>query len=224
MPYHMYITDSKKNVVAFPVAPAKLSIKINNQNKTLTLINGGEVNLIKSPGLTDIAIDELLLPAVQKYPFAVYENGFQNAKYYLKKLEKWKKSKKPVTFTMSRTTPDDSNLLWDTTMDVTIESYEIIEDAVKYGLDVAVKLRMKEYRSWGAKKTRKTKQKAKTYTVKKKDTLLKIARKQLGDGSKRKSIYKKNKKVIEQAAKKHGRKSSSKGRFLYAGTKLKLPK
>lgn len=105
MPYHMYITDSKKNVVAFPVAPAKLSIKINNQNKTLTLINGGEVNLIKSPGLTDIAIDELLLPAVQKYPFAVYENGFQNAKYYLKKLEKWKKSKKPVTFTMSRTTP-----------------------------------------------------------------------------------------------------------------------
>ena len=165
MPYHMYITDSKKNVVAFPVAPAKLSIKINNQNKTLTLINGGEVNLIKSPGLTDIAIDELLLPAVQKYPFAVYENGFQNAKYYLKKLEKWKKSKKPVTFTMSRTTPDDRNLLWDTTMDVTIESYEIIEDAVKYGLDVAVKLRMKEYRSWGAKKTRKTKQKAKTYTA-----------------------------------------------------------
>ncbi len=224
MPYYMYITDSKKNVVAFPVAPAKLSIKINNQNKTLTLINGGEVNLIKSPGLTDIAIDELLLPAVQKYPFAVYENGFQNAKYYLKKLEKWKKSKKPVTFTMSRTTPDDRNLLWDTAMDVTIESYEIIEDAVKYGLDVAVKLRMKEYRSWGAKKTRKTKQKAKTYTVKKKDTLLKIARKQLGDGSKRKSIYKKNKKVIEQAAKKHGRKSSSKGRFLYAGTKLKLPK
>ena len=125
---------------------------------------------------------------------------------------------------MSRTTPDDRNLLWDTTMDATIESYEIIEDAVKYGLDVAVKLRMKEYRSWGAKKTRKTKQKAKTYTVKKKDTLLKIARKQLGDGSKRKSIYKKNKKVIEQAAKKHGRKSSSKGRFLYAGTKLKLPK
>jgi len=224
MPYSMYITDSKKKVVTFPVAPAKLSIKINNQNKTLTLINGGEVNLIKSPGLTDIAIDELLLPAVQKYPFAVYEKGFQNAEYYLKKLKKWKKSKKPVTFTLSRTTPDGRDLLWDTTMDVTIESYEIIEDVVKYGPDVVVKLRMKEYRSWGAKKTRKTKQKAKTYTVKKKDTLLKIARKQLGDGSKRKSIYSKNKKVIEKAAKKHGRKSSSKGRFLYAGTKLKLPK
>jgi len=220
----MYITGADKKPVRFPVPPAKITTKANGKNKTSTLINEGEVNLIKTSGLTEISIDELLLPSFQSYPFAVYEAGFHGAKYYLGKLKKWKNSKKPVQFTINRTSPDGKKLLWDTTMDVTIESYEIAEDVKKYGFDVAVKLKMKEYRYWGAKKTRKAKEKAKTYTVKKKDTLLKIARKQLGDGSKRKSIYKLNKKVIEAAAKKHGRKSSSNGKWLYPGTKLKLPK
>ncbi len=231
MPYAMYITEydwkNKKGsgekaleIVQFPVVPGKINMQINGQNKTISLINGGEVNLIKSPGLRDITIDELLLPAFQSYPFAVYKDGFHGAKYYLEKLKKWKKSKHPVQFKLTRTAPDGRDLLWDTTMDVTIENYKITEDAERYGPDVAVKLSLKEYRYWGAKKARKS---AKTYTVKKGDTLLKIARKQLGDGSKRKDIYKRNKKRIETAAKKHGRKSSSNGRFLYKGTVLELP-
>ena len=65
---------------------------------------------------------------------------------------------------------------------------------------------------------------AKTYKVKKGDTLLNIAKKQLGSSSRRKEIYKLNKSRIEQAAKKHGRKSSSNGLYLYKGTVLKLPK
>lgn len=35
---------------------------------------------------------------------------------------------------------------------MTIENYEIIEDADKYGMDICVKLDMKQYRPWGAKK------------------------------------------------------------------------
>ena len=158
------------------------------------------------------------------------------------KLEEWKKSGKAQTFILSRVSPGGGTLLFDTNMSVTIEDYEIREDAQKYGMDIAVKLTMRQYVAWGAKKlvlrtkkksgkksaskkkTRKnTKAKAKSYTVKKGDTLLKIARKQLDDGSKRKQIYKLNKAKIEKAAKNHGRKSSSNGRYLYAGTKLKLP-
>lgn len=182
--YYMYI-----NKVRFPVTPGKMTLKINNQNKTLTLINEGEVNLIKTPGLTDITIDELLLPSFQKYPFANYRrNEFLGATYYLGKLEAWKKKKKPVQFKMVRSTPDGRSILWDTNFDVTVEDYEIIEDAERYGMDVAVKLSMKEYRYWGAKKlvpkkkskgssknktaaskkgTRKSKEAAKAYTVKK---------------------------------------------------------
>lgn len=244
--YEMFISD-EKSVVQFPVAPAKMTMKIKNQNKSITLINEGEVNLIKSPGLTEITIDELLIPALQKYPFAVYKNNeFHTVKYYLTKLEKWKKSKKPVKFKMVRYSPnrEREKLMWDTKMDVTIESYEIIEDAERNGCDVKIKLNMKEYRYWGAKKlvkkksksnsksktsgtlthARKTKTSATEYVVKKGDCLITIARKQLNDGSKWKKIYELNKKTIENEARKHGRKSSSNGHWIYPGTKLKLPK
>lgn len=225
--------------VLFPVTPGKLQVKINGTNKTIILINEGEVNLIKSPGLTDIST-EVLLPTLTEYPFAVYTNGFEKPNWYLDQLEKWKQSKKPVSFKMLRTSPDGKELLWDTNIPVTIEDYKIDEDADSQGFDVVVNISMKEYREWGAKKliiikkskkkkavkkkiTRKTKSPAKSYTVKNWDCLMKIARKQLGDASKWKSIYNLNKKTIETAAKKHGRKSSNNGHWIYAGTKLKLP-
>lgn len=239
--YQMYIEKT-----LFPVTPGKLVTKINGTNRTLTLINEGEVNLVKTAGLTDIST-EVLLPALTEYPFAVYSGGFKDPGYYLGKLEKWKQKKKPVTFKMLRMSPDGRKLLWDTNIPVTIEDYQITEDAAEQGFDVTVKITMKEYREWGAKKlvinkpnkntkakslkkaavkkkTRKTKEPAKTYTVKKGDCLMMIAKKQLNDASKWKSIYSLNKNTIEAEAKKHGRKSSSNGYWIYPGTKLKLPK
>lgn len=225
--------------VCFPITPGKMTLKIENKNKTVTLINEGEVNLIKTPGLTDIQIDELILPAIQQYPFANYLNDkFKGPDYYIEKLEAWKLKKKPVQFKLTRTTPDGKNLLWDTNFDVTIEEYEIIEDAKTQGMDIKVKLSMKGYRYWGAKKlkkkdwfrgvsigkkVRKTKEIAKTYTVKKGDCLYNIAKKQLNNASRWKEIYTMNKKIIEETAKKHGKKSSSNGHWIYPGTKLKLP-
>ncbi|MBD5089361.1 MAG: LysM peptidoglycan-binding domain-containing protein [Clostridiales bacterium] len=235
MPYYMYIER-----VLFPVTPGKISIKIENKNKTITLIDEGEVNMIKTPGLTDITINELILPVLQIYPFANYKVGkFENAQYYLDKLEAWKKKKKPVHFKIFRTSPDGKNLLWNTNFDVTIEDYEIIEDAEKYGLDVCVKLNMKQYRAWGAKKlvikkkknsskasattkkVRSSKDTPKSYIVKKGDTLMKIAKKQLNDSSQWKNIYTLNKKTIESEAKKRGKPGN--GHWIYPGTKLKIP-
>jgi hypothetical protein len=183
-----------------------------------------------------------LLPLVAKYPFALYEKGtFHSADWYLKKLEKWKTNKKAVTFIMSRTSPNGKKLLFDTNMSVTIEDYEIIEDADSQGLDIKVKLTMKQYKEWGSKKlvvkkkttskktvakkttTRKTKTTAKTYTVKSGDCLWNIAKKQLGNANRWKEIYNLNKTVIENTAKKHGYKSSSTGHWIFPGTKLTLP-
>ena len=93
--YELYIDG-----VLFPVTPGSLNIKINNKNKTITLINEGEVNLIKSPGLSDITIPELLLP-INKYPFSC-ERAEVGAAYYLSKLEKWKNQKNPVTLKFNR--------------------------------------------------------------------------------------------------------------------------
>ena len=62
-----------------------------------------------------------------------------------------------------------------------------------------------------------------TYTLKKGDTLWKIAQKYLGAGSKWKTIYNANKTIIEQQAKKHGKKSSDNGKWLYPGVKITIP-
>lgn len=235
--YQLYIGG-----VLFPVTPGKISIKVNDKDQTITLIKEGEVNLLKSPGLSDITISELLLP-VQSYPFSQPGTKADPA-YYMEKLKKWKKKKKVVKWKLLRDEQTTSELLWDNKMYVTVKDYEILEDADKYGRDVCIKLNLKEYRFWGAKELkikqkknnsskktsevkqsarRETKEISKTYTVKKYDTLIKIARKELNNEALWKNIYELNKKVIEATAKKYGRKSSSNGWWIYEGTVLKLP-
>ena len=83
--YELYIDG-----VLFPVTPGSLNIKINNKNKTITLINEGEVNLIKSPGLSDITIPELLLP-INKYPFSCERGRSRILSFQIRKMEKSEK-------------------------------------------------------------------------------------------------------------------------------------
>lgn len=200
-----------------PVAPSKLQLKIQNENKTLTLINEGEVNILKKAGLTDISFD-LLLPNV-KYPFATYKSGFVNAKVFLKQLEKMKTDKKPFQFIVTRTLPN-GKMLFDTNIKVSLESYDIKEDS-KEGFDVTVSIKLKQYREFGTKTCNitfaGTKPKAtvkparpaspaspapaqnKTYTVKKGDCLWNIAKKFYGNGSKYTVIYNANRDKIKNA-------------------------
>ena len=66
--------------VLLPITPEKLTLKVKNANKTMTLINEGEVNFLKDAGLTDIELD-VLIPAVQ-YSFAKYDGGFKSPAYF----------------------------------------------------------------------------------------------------------------------------------------------
>ena len=65
--YQFYIDG-----MLLPVAPEKLTVKIGNQNKTLTLINGEEVGVLKRPGLSKITFSAPILspgtPAGSKTP------------------------------------------------------------------------------------------------------------------------------------------------------------
>lgn len=63
----------------------------------------------------------------------------------------------------------------------------------------------------------------KTYTIKSGDTLWAIAVRFYKNGAQYKKIYNANKNVIEAAAKKHGKKSSQNGHWIWAGTKLVIP-
>ena len=135
--------------VALPVTPGKLTVKINNANKSCALMNEGEINILKTPGLTEIKFDALL-PNL-KYSFAVYENGFQNAKAYLERLDQMKKNKETFQFVVSRKLPNGKEL-FETNMTCSLEDYSIIEEAEETGLDVLVSISLKQYREYGAKK------------------------------------------------------------------------
>lgn len=233
MAYELYLGKT-----LYPVTPSKIETKIKGQNKTITLINEGEVNILKQPGLTDISFD-LLLPNV-KYPFATYKSGFKNAKHFLDKLEKAKVEKKKFQFILTRILPN-GKMLFDTNMKVSLEDYIIKEDRDE-GFDVIVSIKLKQYKDFGTKtcdvKFEDTKPKVsttnggrakkettenKTHTVKKGDCLWNLAKKYYGDGTKHTTIYKANKTVIESTAKKNGKKSSENGKWIYPGTKLTIP-
>jgi len=184
--------------VALPVTPSKIQMKIKNQNKTINLINDGEVNILKSAGLTDITFTAMI-PHV-KYPFGYYPGGFQGASYYLDKLEQLKVDKEPFQFICSRTSPG-GKLLFDTNLKVSIEDYSVDEDASD-GQSLNVSIKLKQWKDYGTKtvkietrvlksvasvqeeRSTETAPKPKTYTVKSGDTLWNISKKNLGNGGK----------------------------------------
>lgn len=130
-----------------PVTPQKLEIKINNANDTVTLINEGEINILKTAALTDIEF-ECEIPQV-KQPYAVYKSGFQGASYFLDYFEELKTSKQPFQFLVSRTMPN-GKVLFSTNIKVSMEDYKITEDA-KNGFDLKVKISLKQYREYSTK-------------------------------------------------------------------------
>lgn len=196
-----------------PVTPSKLTIKINNKNDTLTLINEGEINILKKAGLTDVEF-ECDIPQVRQ-PYAVYPSGFKGASYFLNYFEQLKTDKKPFQFIVCRQSPNGKKF-FNTNIKVTLEDYKITEDA-KQGFDLKVKVKLKQWRDYGTKtvnvKIAGSKPKAsveptrptptapvpaspQTYTVKKGDCLWAIAKKYYGNGSKYTIIYNANKGVI----------------------------
>ena len=125
-----------------PVTPAKLTVKISGKNSTITLLNEGEINLLKKPGLTEISVT-LVFPVL---------TGSKPAAHYLELLEKAKtdKSKSTTKFILTRTSPS-GNQLFDTNIKVSVEDYSINENAEK-GFDLSVDIKLKQYKEYSVKK------------------------------------------------------------------------
>lgn len=152
--YDMYMGN-----VLMPVTPSEIRLSINNQNQTITLINEGEVNLLKSAALTDVSFT-LLIPQV-RYPFARQTqlainrstgesfSALTPASFYLDLFAYLKVEKMPFRWIVSRCLPN-GKLLFDTNMKVSLESYKIKEDA-KQGFDLEVEIFLKQYKPYHLK-------------------------------------------------------------------------
>jgi len=232
--YVFYFKDGS-DVLTFPITPGELTIKVGSNNKVVTLISEGDVNILKSPSLVEVEF-EARFP-MRKYPYSREPAKFET---YFNKFKELKEQRKSFRFIVARTTPHGKRT-WDTNLLMALEDFEIREDADE-GDDVLVSFKLRQFKEYGVKtvklvsakptttstsnKPRTTDNKtksSKSYTVKSGDCLWNIAKKYYGSGAKWTTIYNANKSIIESTAKKYGKKSSSNGHWIYPGTKLTIP-
>ncbi|MEL0691429.1 peptidoglycan-binding protein, partial [Clostridioides difficile] len=116
-----------------------------NKNKTVDLINVGEVNILKKEGLSEISFEAEFTH--NKLPF--YRGTFRDVQFFLSKLELLKTDCKPFQFIVSREL--GNKVLFNTNIKVSLEEYAISEDADN-GSDTKVAIKLKQYRDYSTKK------------------------------------------------------------------------
>ncbi len=201
----MYLVYLKK--ILLPVTPKSWSISYSNKNTTITLINEGEVNILKEPGLETIKFDAML--PNERYPFARYLSGFKNAEYYQKQFDKLLKSKKPFQLNIIREKQDRGRLK-STNIKVGFEGNIQYKESTDEGIDLIASITLKRFRPYGLKtyiipttentvvamtQTQRTTENSpmpsqtNAYTTKNGDTLYKIAKYFYNDGSQFHKIF-----------------------------------
>ena len=202
--YRLYLKQEGKQIL-LPVTPAEIEMKTGNRNKAVYILNFGEMNLAKKPGLQEIRFTALL-PG-RRYSFVQTEDGFHEPEYFLNCFKEYKATAKPVQLILFRRLADGTQLFCGNMVGL-LEDYTVTEKGGEQG-DFWVEMCWKEWKTaksirYSVKgqnggnvlveqgKERQAKTPAVTYTVKKGDCLWNIAKKQLGDGTKYKEIAQKN--------------------------------
>ncbi|MFI3325005.1 MAG: LysM peptidoglycan-binding domain-containing protein [Clostridia bacterium] len=219
--YKVYLGE-----ILLPVAPSEINIKAENQNEILSLLNHGQFNVLKKPGLKEYSFT-VMLPLLP-YHFAQYSGSFYTPSYYTDFIEELKSNQSVFDFTIIDTYNSEYlNKL------VNLESYSISDKG-----DVYVDIVLKEYVSYSTKvlsisddilkveveTVRVDTSVAVTgtlYTIVSGDTLIGIAIKKYGDSSMWKEIYEYNATIIDSIATKYG--YSTGGWWIFPGTVITLP-
>lgn len=218
------ISDSKTKIT-IPVLPEKIACSSAAYFREYDILNKGPVKVPNGKELTAIGWESffpgnkhVLIPKkklIKQLSPVILHN----------KLESWKNNGTKLKLNITGTPFN---------LSVYIEKYEAsAEDAfgsIYYSIefieavDIVVTATLaKSIQKVSTKKRTSTQSSKKTHTVKKGDCLWNIAKKYNGSGTKWKQIYNANKDLIEKTAKKHGKKSSSNGHWIYPGTVLTIP-
>lgn len=217
--------------ILLPITPSKLDIVQNSGNKSMILMDGSQINILKGVLLREISF-QFEIPLVRVLHARYKKGRVRSAKWYDRRIRALQFQNKPFQFIVSRIVPSGKNI-FSTNLKTTMESLSIQEDA-QNGLYVRYSVKLKQYRSFGTKTiqikqaddskqsaTVSTKredgnspapQNPETYTVRKGDSLWNIAKKYYGNGTLFTKIFDANRDKITNK------------NLIYTGQQLIIPK
>lgn len=153
--YKFYFLYGKDAPVVLPITPPTLKTTNDSNNETISLINMGEVSIVKSPPLTTYSFSARF--PMRPYPYVRTETT-HNFTWYLDFFRKMKENRCHFVFgviregekeyedgTVHQVKPWSDD--WETNVIVTLEKMEIKEDADN-GDDVIVDFELKQYREY----------------------------------------------------------------------------
>lgn len=204
MTYSLTISfNNEAEAIEFPILPEKIEVSSSGGSKTYEISELGEVNVIKSAKLTEIAF-ESIFPASWFPGCNVSQPALFPPSHYIDRIDKWRREKQPMRLVLVGSSMNIN-------LPVSVERFIWSESGGAVG-DIAFQIALKEYRFYAARKVQvaaqsgsasvampvlliaspaarpDTRVQPKTYTLVAGDNLWKVAQKFLGDGSKYKQI------------------------------------
>lgn len=226
MNHTIKIVDSEKSrTLQFPSLPESISFSNGSKYASYNILDLGEASFPSGRGCKTV-----------EWSGVLYGEAFKDNKFL---VQQWKDPEE-VQRLFSEWTENGTKLKLvisgtPINMDVSLASYKVDYSGAYGNYNYSVSFT--EYRDLSVtviKKSttttttqpetkRNTKTASTTHTIQSGDTLWALAYRFYKSGSKYTVIYNANKDVIEAAAKKHGKKSSDNGHWIYPGTVLTIP-
>ena len=129
------------SLVTLPLAPEALNTYEKSLNKTISLVCGGEFNILKGLTLRELNF-KFLLPKNRTLT-SLTEAEFKPPIFYLAKFREFIANKKPLRLTITRRQQDFTTLFAGNIL-VSFENYKVIENAGEEG-DFWIEVNLKEF-------------------------------------------------------------------------------